>query len=471
MNGTRAICPLHAIAAVLLVWAAVASAEAIDVPICNAPRLNGNLDDACWSNAVRLETFYDVRTGKPVEEPGTAVWLCRDDAWLYIAFRCEEPPGTEIRAHTLRHGGEVVKDDSVEIFVDPGTDGETYLHFMLNAANVQREQLVFRESKLYYDWLSGWRSATAIKSQKEGGGWSAEVMIPLSLLWKRRGEQEWRINLCRNRWATTPAMYLSLAPLPKGSGYHSPRAFLPLGGMPESTPQLTFRPEVAEIKVGALTPEGDHFVYTVNVELCNHGGKSGDVELVVRDRLQGVPPTAFMERVHIPPMQGQSAAVRVVTKQPGKREISVGFRLAGSEHFLRMEPVDRRSLSGLAPFDAYWDRDYYTTEKQAVIHVSFALSPETLAQQQLSIECRILDPDGQSVQTQRIEKVNARDCSLRFDLRKVPTGKSSVEVRVTNAAGISLGFVSTELCKRPPAPEPVTEVKVDRYNRCLLLNG
>jgi len=55
------------------------------IPECTKPPvLDGKLDDQCWKESSVIDSFYIIggseKTGKH------KVYLCRDDAWLYVGF-------------------------------------------------------------------------------------------------------------------------------------------------------------------------------------------------------------------------------------------------------------------------------------------------------------------------------------------------------------------------------------------------
>src|SRR5690606_23601973 len=99
-----------------------------DLPAYHAPRataapvLDGALDDAIWAEAPRTERFVNTMNGAPAD-PEAAARLAWDDAYLYVAFEVDDP---FIRAEGEGHDPRLWEQDTVELMLDPGGDGQDY---------------------------------------------------------------------------------------------------------------------------------------------------------------------------------------------------------------------------------------------------------------------------------------------------------------------------------------------------------
>lgn len=199
--------------------------------IQGAPKIDGELNDAFRKEATRLEEFHLLASGKAPQAP-TEAWLGTDGQFLYVAFRCHDTDLTKLVHRVTRRDGGVSRDDSIEVFIEPGTGGRRYLHFFVSVGNVQAEQKV-ENGKRDRDWNAQWKSATAYDPLAPEEGWRVEVAIPLYEIKRFAGSGQWRMNLCRNK-RTPPEEFSSSAPV--RGGFHEPESFGTVLGLKSATP-------------------------------------------------------------------------------------------------------------------------------------------------------------------------------------------------------------------------------------------
>ena len=61
--------------------------------------VDGTLGDPGWQGAAAITTFYEVSPGDNTPPAvKTTAWITYDDRYLYVAFRCEDPRPSAIRA-------------------------------------------------------------------------------------------------------------------------------------------------------------------------------------------------------------------------------------------------------------------------------------------------------------------------------------------------------------------------------------
>lgn len=168
-------------------------------------------------------------TGQKATHPTTA-WLLRTRDRLLIAVRCAIAPGTDLSCQHTARDSEVFLDESVEVFIDPGVSLRKYLHFLVNANNIQRDEAGDKLADPPYDvsWNGGWRSAT----WRGPGGWVALFAIPFGDLGLQPGKPGLvGLNVCRNDRAAGESTCWS----PTVSGFHEPVRFgvasLPAGAV------------------------------------------------------------------------------------------------------------------------------------------------------------------------------------------------------------------------------------------------
>lgn len=441
---------------------------AITVPVCAVPpKLDTDLTDPAWQSATKLTTFYELGAeGNPVEIPITA-WLGRDDTWLYIAFRCLEPKPATVQRQVTERDGPVSQDDSIEVFIDPGTDGTRYYQFMLTAGNVQADQAC-AGSHRNRSWNVPWRSAARLDPHIDSAkGWSAELAIPLAPLQAAAGTNEWRINLCRNRRAVDPVEYSSLAKLLPRSGFHAPEAFLPMTGLTGFKAPTVFGPMVKQVKVNPLRVEGDKAFYGVEVVVGNDSGKTGMVEVVVQDQPLKGTGTQGRKTLSLNPVDEQSASFRIEIPDISRRDAWVILREPGSDQWI--QKTDIAGMDLLSPFDTYVERNYYTTEKEARVWVEMRVGREERERAGFTVKVELLDERGKVLAKNKAD-CDAAEVAVPLKIAKLAPGTYPIKVYLQMKKQ-ALGHQAVMLVKSPPAPEGVHEIKIDRYNRCLLVDG
>lgn len=169
------------------------------------PKLDGVADDACWQGAATAGHFQRTDGAGPAHEQ-TSVRLCYDARGLYLAFECRESEPQTIINLIGEDGGEVWRDDSVEVFVDPTLTAKPVWHWTANSAGHKNPA----------QW---WECAAA----RTATGWCVEMRLPITD--KVQPGDMMGINLCRTRPSRPQNQpeYSSWAPTP-GSFWH-PEAF------------------------------------------------------------------------------------------------------------------------------------------------------------------------------------------------------------------------------------------------------
>ena len=149
-------------------------------PVGNAAKIDGKLDEPCWKTAASVTDFRRNDDKGPAHQQTTAR-VCHDDRFLYVAFECQESEPQTIVNLVADDGGEVWRDDSVEVFLDAGMTGRNVWHWIASSAGKKTP-------------AQGWEVAT----QRTATGWTAEMALPISGVRHQPGDM-WGINLCRTR--------------------------------------------------------------------------------------------------------------------------------------------------------------------------------------------------------------------------------------------------------------------------------
>lgn len=177
--------------------------------------LDGKLDDAGWDGAARIGTFYEVSPGDNVQPPvRSTAWITYDAEYLYVAFRCDDPRPSEIRAPAVDRDGIGDDQDFVAIGLDTRGDRQSALLLAVNAAGVQGDGVrndASGEEDLAPDFF--WTSAAHITSN----GWTAEMRIPFSSLrYTPASLSHWGILFYRN-YPRAYRYQMFNEPMPRGT--------------------------------------------------------------------------------------------------------------------------------------------------------------------------------------------------------------------------------------------------------------
>jgi uncharacterized protein DUF5916/cellulose/xylan binding protein with CBM9 domain len=145
----------------------------------DAPKIDGVLDDAAWSQAQPATDFVQraPNPGAPATLPTEARVLLDDEA-VWVAMRMHDPHPDSLVAPVGRRDLTGISSEWAHVFIDSYNDRRTAFRFSINPAGVQKD--VFHSSDFNEDlgWDAVWTAATRVDS----AGWVAEFRIPLSQL-------------------------------------------------------------------------------------------------------------------------------------------------------------------------------------------------------------------------------------------------------------------------------------------------
>ncbi|MBL7804142.1 MAG: carbohydrate binding family 9 domain-containing protein [Saprospiraceae bacterium] len=166
----------------------IATAQRTETP----PRLDGELDDACWQNAQILTDFV---TNSPVYGRPAAlrsdVRIVYTDEAVYIGAYLYQPRD-KIRTD-LGQRDAFGTADELHIGFDTYRDRQNAFRFQVTAGNVQLDA---RMSPFDFDvsWDAVWNSEVKLHAD----GWSVEIRIPFSALrFPQNDRQTWGIQIAR----------------------------------------------------------------------------------------------------------------------------------------------------------------------------------------------------------------------------------------------------------------------------------
>jgi hypothetical protein len=171
------------------------------IPVTQAPRIDGSLNDSVWQNApVAIDFITNTPVyGKPATVK-TAVRVVYDNNAIYIgAYLYDDPAGIR-RQYTPRDNLQKANVDYFSVFLDTYKDRQNAFQFLVTARNVQTDARVSANytsnEGMYGDasWDAVWESKVGFCAD----GWIVEMRIPLfSIRFSRKTAADWGIQFMR----------------------------------------------------------------------------------------------------------------------------------------------------------------------------------------------------------------------------------------------------------------------------------
>ncbi len=159
--------------------------------------VDGDLSDAGWKGATRIDTFFETNPGDNVPPRVKSVaYLAYDDKFLYAGFEFSDPDPSKIRSPFGDRDDVPSYTDYGGIILDTRNDHRTGLLLLANPRGIQYDAITDdttgnedNSPDFYWD--------SAAKITKEG--WVLEMRVPFSSLRYPPGDkQTWGILLYRN---------------------------------------------------------------------------------------------------------------------------------------------------------------------------------------------------------------------------------------------------------------------------------
>jgi hypothetical protein len=162
--------------------------------------IDGDLSDPGWQGAATIEKFYDIQPGDNVPPPvKTTAYVTYDDRYFYVAFRCEDPDPSKIRAQYVERDRVRSDQDFVGIMLDTRNDGRSGIELFVNPYGIE-DDFARDESNVNGNQEDPapdffWDAAAKITPT----GWQAEMRIPFSTLrYSNTDPQTWGIVFFRS---------------------------------------------------------------------------------------------------------------------------------------------------------------------------------------------------------------------------------------------------------------------------------
>ncbi len=441
-----------------IAYDAGADVSSLNIPVCGKPPLlDGALEDPAWASAAKIEHLYQIGSAEPA--PETTLWLMRDNAWLYIGAQCANPNMEHVPQLAFQHDGAVHHDAALEILIRPSADpAADYYHFLLNFANVGKEQRCNQAGLRDIGWNPVWRTAT----RRGEDGWSAEIAIPwfclgqddLSGLTISLGRTMVQVELDDYGAKQNERKVLSMLKSGSQGGFHHPANFCPVAGLAGLQPEVPFAPRIAAADIAGVRQDGGSNFYDLRVTLATATPVEGAAQLkVVEDFGAGAVERhaqllevrgALELDLQIPAGNLQERLVQVVLCNPDTGDLLASRQIE-----------DTSALKIIKK--AFAARSYYTSEESAGIRVELGLPSNMLARAAL-----VLEADGKMVaEIKGLTPV----MTPAVPLSALKFGDNAVMVRVL-LDGMELAARPINLIRL--APRPGYEAKAD-FTRGVLL--
>ena len=217
MRNIRYVC-----VSLLIVGFAAAGAPGADdtaalltAGLCDRPPLmDGRIADRAWRTGAGGSRFH-------VWPDAGYIRVTHDAEHLYIGLSNVHPQVEAMVVPDAQRDADIEHHESVEIFLAPDPAGGTYFHFVVSAANVQKDERC-TDGQRDVSWNGNWHSAAQVSHKS----WGVEIAIPFKTLGAARPADGdvWAFNVCRNAQGTDAARRVSWSPAVRDGLLHDPSA-------------------------------------------------------------------------------------------------------------------------------------------------------------------------------------------------------------------------------------------------------
>ena len=172
-------------------------------------KLDGDLNEGAWEAAEKATDFSNwIPTDAGFPKRQTECRLTYNNEYLYIGVILYDTNYYIVK--TLKRDAELGQSDGLGILLDPTNEHTNGYTFLVNALNVQAEDVIVGSgiNDLDLSWDNKWLSATA----RHKNYWSLEMAIPFKSIRYPAGKTVWGFNTGRgdiknnqySMWAKMP---------------------------------------------------------------------------------------------------------------------------------------------------------------------------------------------------------------------------------------------------------------------------
>ena len=199
------------------------------VKIAHPPIIDGSLDDACWNETPKANTFIDERTEEPAKNQSIGR-LAYTDSAIYVAVHLYDDAPDKIVAHQTKDQTRFQGEDQVVFSVDPfHTHQKSDRNlFAVNPLGTKYAHIATGRAEKS-EWIGLWNTAAQIVED----GWIVEMEIPWQMLdypettqpigmgininrfQQRTGEKSWWSNLSIYEFGENDGHWVDVLPPPR----------------------------------------------------------------------------------------------------------------------------------------------------------------------------------------------------------------------------------------------------------------
>ncbi|MBX2845153.1 MAG: carbohydrate binding family 9 domain-containing protein [Saprospiraceae bacterium] len=164
------------------------------VRISEAPKIDGNLDDAAWENVPVATDFIQFRPN-PDESASqkTEIKVVYDNNAIYFGAKMYDDPSLILKELGQRDQFNV-NADRLAIVLDTFNDDQNGFGFFVTAAGVQLDLKFSEQGREDSSWDAVWESNVKIVED----GWIAEIKVPYyAIRFPKTDVQDWGLNFVR----------------------------------------------------------------------------------------------------------------------------------------------------------------------------------------------------------------------------------------------------------------------------------
>ncbi len=228
------------------------SSPLVLVPAAAAPVIDGKLDDAIWSGALKFDAFKTFKpdSGKDPSQR-TEAYVSYDAENLYFAFRCYDTEAGKIKSSVSKRDS-IMQDDVVAVILDMFNDKQSGLFLMLNPLGIQADGTMNVQGNVDVSYDAVWFSKGVIDDK----GWTVEARIPLQSI-RFPNKKTLTMRAFFLRWITRTSEQASYPPLdPNNSNILAQGQAIDVSGLhyhrvAELIPAVTYR-GIREAQNGAM---------------------------------------------------------------------------------------------------------------------------------------------------------------------------------------------------------------------------
>jgi hypothetical protein len=173
------------------------SREAIAILAKTAPKIDGKLDDKCWTNPITK--FFNPDPATPNVE-STWFYFAHDKENLYIAAKCRDTKMDSIQAKLKTRDDFINQEDCIGFFIQPYRNDFKAYQIYFSPLGTVFDQLIYFGSLGYYTGKKSWNGNYIVKTSRDKDNWYVEAKIPLKQLNATgKSGQTWGINFLRKQ--------------------------------------------------------------------------------------------------------------------------------------------------------------------------------------------------------------------------------------------------------------------------------